>query len=44
MNNLDPGRVEASVTRMWAKTNSATGQWHPLLYRLGETSAVCEKF
>src|SRR5450759_866399 len=25
---------------LWAKTNSATGQWHPLLYHLVETSAV----
>src|ERR1035441_10225616 len=40
MNDSDQRRVEASVTRIWAKTNSATGQWHPLLYHLAETSAV----
>jgi CRISPR-associated endonuclease/helicase Cas3 len=32
--------VEASITRIWAKANSVTGQWHPLLYHLIETSAV----
>src|SRR5947207_13542475 len=37
---IDQSGVEASVTRIWAKTNSATGQWHPLLYHLIETSAV----
>ena len=40
MNDSDQRGVEASVTRIWAKTNSATGQWHPLLYHLVETSAV----
>src|SRR5450759_5330649 len=40
MNDSDQREVEASVTRIWAKTNSATGQWHPLLYHLVETSAV----
>src|ERR1017187_9360408 len=40
MNESDQRGVEASVTRLWAKTNSATGQWHPLLYHLVETSAV----
>lgn len=40
MNDSDQRGIEASVTRIWAKTNSATGQWHPLLYHLVETSAV----
>src|ERR1039457_586071 len=40
MNDSDQRGVEASVTRIWAKTNSATGEWHPLLYHLIETSAV----
>ena len=40
MDDTDQHGVEASITRLWAKTNSATGQWHPLLYHLTETSAV----
>ena len=40
MNDSDQCGVEISVTRIWAKTNSATGQWHPLLCHLVETSAV----
>ena len=40
MSDMDQGKVGASVTRLWAKTNLATGQWHPLLCHLIETSAV----
>jgi CRISPR-associated endonuclease/helicase Cas3 len=40
MNDSDQRHVEASVTRIWAKTNSGTCQWHPLLYHLVETSAT----
>src|SRR2546426_374478 len=40
MNDSDQPGVAASVTQLWAKTNSTTGKWHPLLYHLVETSAV----
>ncbi len=35
---------ETSIARIWAKTDSKTGRWHPLLYHMVETSAVASVF
>src|ERR1017187_1977432 len=36
----DQLEFKASVTQIWAKTDSKTGRWHPLVCHMVETSAV----
>jgi CRISPR-associated endonuclease/helicase Cas3 len=40
MNDGQQPEFKPSVTQIWAKTDSKTGQWHPLLCHMIETSAV----